>query len=45
MKGFLRMMEHEGLTPVTYYFVMAEYAPTAKKNSFFKINAIHLNQK
>lgn len=32
MKGFLRMMEHEGLLPVTYYFVMANYDPSTKKN-------------
>ena len=31
MKGFLRMMKHEGLLPVTYYFVMAEYDSVAKK--------------
>jgi hypothetical protein len=31
MKGFLRMMKHEGLLPVTYYFVMAEYPSNIKK--------------
>jgi len=40
MRGFLRMMEHEGLTPVTYYFVMAEYAPTVKKNQKVEANEI-----
>ena len=31
MKGFLRMMEHEGLLPVSYYFVVAEYEAGVKK--------------
>lgn len=31
MKGFLRMMKHDGLLPVTYHFVMAEYDSVAKK--------------
>lgn len=31
MKGFLRMMEHEGLLPVNYYFVVAEYEAGVKK--------------
>ncbi|MBP7284303.1 MAG: DUF2797 domain-containing protein [Leptospiraceae bacterium] len=31
MKGFLRMMEHEGLNPVTYYLVLAVYNPSTKK--------------
>lgn len=38
MKGFLRMMKHEGLTPVTYYFVMAEYSPSSKKNQKVEAN-------
>lgn len=31
MKGFLRMMKHEGLQPVTYFFVMVEYDPSTEK--------------
>lgn len=31
MKGFLRMMKHEGLTPVSYSFVLAEYPAGIKK--------------